>query len=143
MKKCTKCGAEKPLDEFHHNKNTKDGRAYNCKQCMGLRLKTHRETNDAYKERQITQKNDRTNLNRQFLWDHLSNNPCEHCGNDDPRVLEFDHIDTNEKTADISYLVTRASLETLKEEIAKCRVLCANCHRIRTAYQFNYWWTKL
>ena len=33
MKKCTKCGIEKPLSEFHKHKNTKDGHRYDCKAC--------------------------------------------------------------------------------------------------------------
>ena len=33
MKKCTKCGIEKPLTEFHKNKNRKDGLKFHCKQC--------------------------------------------------------------------------------------------------------------
>lgn len=33
MKKCSKCKALKPLDQFHRNRNKKDGRASNCKPC--------------------------------------------------------------------------------------------------------------
>ena len=33
MKKCTKCGIEKPLTEFHKHKETKDGLYGRCKQC--------------------------------------------------------------------------------------------------------------
>lgn len=33
LKKCTKCGELKPLDEFYRNKRTADGRRYNCKKC--------------------------------------------------------------------------------------------------------------
>ncbi|WPH58329.1 hypothetical protein SEA_ALONE_1 [Streptomyces phage Alone3] len=57
--------------------------------------------------------------------------------------MEFDHLDRATKTAEISYLIPRASLERLQEELSKCRVLCANCHRIHTAHQLGYWWTKV
>jgi len=33
MKKCTKCGIEKPLTEFHKKKSSKDGHGYSCKLC--------------------------------------------------------------------------------------------------------------
>lgn len=32
-KTCKKCGVDKPLEEFHHNKNFKDGRYRTCKMC--------------------------------------------------------------------------------------------------------------
>jgi hypothetical protein len=31
------------------------------------------------------------------------------------------------------------ALKKIKEEIAKCQVLCANCHAMRTAEQFNWY----
>lgn len=142
-KTCTKCLEEKPLTEFHNNKRTKDGKAYYCKPCIGDSVKKHHEDNEPYKERQKQSKAEMTRINREYLWEYLNANPCAFCGVADPRVLEFDHIDETTKTKEINYLATRANLEALKAEIAKCRVLCANCHRIRTGYQFNYWWTKL
>lgn len=37
MKKCTKCGVEKELEEFHKNKNKKDGRQSYCIKCVSIR----------------------------------------------------------------------------------------------------------
>jgi hypothetical protein len=53
------------------------------------------------------------------------------CGESDPIVLEFDHV-RGVKRGEISRLKTMVSLETLAEEIAKCDVRCANCHRRKT-----------
>ena len=41
MKKCSKCGEEKPLNEFHNNKASKDGKVYQCKTCIIERSKKH------------------------------------------------------------------------------------------------------
>lgn len=58
---------------------------------------------------------------------------CADCGNDDFRVLEFDHIDQSTKSFNVSDGLSRGYLlAALLTEIKKCRVLCANCHRIRT-----------
>ncbi len=39
QKRCTKCGAEKPLDQFHRNKSAKDGLTSNCAECNKLRAR--------------------------------------------------------------------------------------------------------
>lgn len=63
---------------------------------------------------------------------------CEVCGNDDYRVLEFDHLDHTQKSFTISEAVSKAkSLDKIKAEIDKCQVLCANCHRIKTWEERN------
>lgn len=54
---------------------------------------------------------------------------CENCGENHPACLEFHHLDPSQKKFSVSTRRDRPSLEKLKEEIAKCRVLCANCHR--------------
>lgn len=41
MKVCTKCQAEKPLDEFYRDSSKSDGHRYDCKKCYSLRKKQH------------------------------------------------------------------------------------------------------
>lgn len=48
------------------------------------------------------------------------------------QVLEFDHRPGTNKRFHISDRMVTGSIEDLLEEIAKCDVVCANCHRIRT-----------
>lgn len=64
---------------------------------------------------------------------------CEHCGIDDIRVLDFDHLDPKLKSFSIARAINESySWDKILEEIKKCRILCANCHRIRTAEQYNW-----
>jgi hypothetical protein len=52
------------------------------------------------------------------------------CGESDRRCLDFHHRDPATKAAAVSYMIHgRVSLERLQREVAKCDVLCANCHR--------------
>lgn len=51
-------------------------------------------------------------------------------GESDPIVLEFDHL--RDKSCNVSRM-TNANIEKIKEEVAKCRVLCSNCHARETA----------
>lgn len=79
----------------------------------------------------------RQNL-REYALEYLSTHPCKSCGESDPAVLEFHHA-RGVKTNDVSVLIGRgSSLDKLKEEIAKCDVLCANCHRRLTAKERGF-----
>jgi len=69
-----------------------------------------------------------------FIFMYLLQHPCMLCGERNPIVLEFDHRDPKQKKASVSALINmRVTTERLLEEIALCDVLCANCHRIKTA----------
>lgn len=56
---------------------------------------------------------------------------CSKCPENHPGCLDFHHTDPSNKEATISSLISnrKMSLDKIKEEIAKCIVLCANCHR--------------
>jgi hypothetical protein len=67
-----------------------------------------------------------------YVYDVLRRAACADCGERDPLVLEFDHID--DKRAGVTRLAWYGcSLATIDAEIAKCEVRCANCHRRATA----------
>jgi hypothetical protein len=67
--------------------------------------------------------------NTKYIWDYLMDHPCVDCGNTDPVVLDFDHVQGKKKFN----IGARGShtIKAIKVEIAKCEVRCANCHRIR------------
>lgn len=59
------------------------------------------------------------------------NLPCADCRQRFPAVcMDFDHV-RGTKVGNVSGMQT-ASIDTLEAEIAKCDVVCANCHRLRT-----------
>ena len=47
-------------------------------------------------------------------------------------AMDFDHIDPTTKIDKVSAMVYKGSLPLLLAEIAKCELVCSNCHRIRT-----------
>ena len=59
---------------------------------------------------------------------------CVQCGFSHPDALDFHHLNPDEKESAISVLKlkkpTEQSIEKFKQELDKCIVLCANCHRI-------------
>jgi len=65
--------------------------------------------------------------------EQLRQQPCADCGGAYPScVMEFDHRVPSQKLYLVSRMPGRVKLETLMAEVAKCDVVCANCHRVRT-----------
>jgi len=60
--------------------------------------------------------------------------PCADCRRVfAPCCMDFDHLPGTKKKDAVARLARdTTSLETLKKEIAKCEVVCACCHRLRT-----------
>lgn len=59
--------------------------------------------------------------------------PCTDCGGTfHPDAMEYDHRDASKKRGLVGKLV-KHSVEAVMKEIAKCDLVCANCHRVRTA----------
>jgi len=89
------------------------------------------------KARKIALQNERQMRNLESIRELKHKRGCKDCGEDDPIVLEFDHLDPSRKTRALSDGHHFGwSLEKLLKEAEKCEVVCANCHRRRTAKAF-------
>lgn len=85
-----------------------------------------------YKKIRVGSINKSKARNREVVLDYLKTHPCIDCGNSDVRVLEFDHV-RGTKIDCVSVGVKDSwSVEKLTQEINKCEVRCANCHKIMT-----------
>lgn len=140
MKKCSKCKIEKSLDEFNFKIKSTGTRQSYCKVCSRLFVKNHYNNNKSY----YLSKARKRNLAIRhkvitYVKDYLLKNPCVDCGESDIVVLDFDHQEGTCKISSISSLIrNRSSIQLISDEIKKCQVRCANCHRKRTAKQFNW-----
>jgi hypothetical protein len=77
---------------------------------------------------------------RAQLFEYLANKKCIDCGENDPVVLEFDHVDRSKKTKGVARLLSgHWSWNRLLQEIEKCEIRCANCHRRKTYVQLGAW----
>ena len=65
--------------------------------------------------------------------------PCMDCNKQYPPIcMDFDHRDRTTKIDSIAHMGwCNSSLKRIKEEIKKCDLVCANCHRLRTQKQFQ------
>lgn len=140
MKVCSRCGQAKEADEFATRRTKKQPW---CKECNRAYARLYYQDNRAKLLQDINKlKTDRRLRSEQYIIEYLLCHPCLDCGENDPVVLEFDHV-RGTKREIISMLVSQGyTLTTLAAEIAKCEVVCANCHRRRTAKRGNFYKVK-
>lgn len=71
---------------------------------------------------------ERSRRNKEFVLSLMT--PCIACGESDPVVIDFHHLDESTKESSISKLIqNNSSLNKIQQEIEKCVCLCSNCHR--------------
>jgi 5-methylcytosine-specific restriction endonuclease McrA len=91
-----------------------------------------RARGDLHRDQSRAAKKARVRALQAYVLEFLQERGCVDCGENDPVVLEFDHI--RDKTATIARLVGEGvKLDVVKDEISRCEVVCVNCHRRRTA----------
>jgi hypothetical protein len=129
LKQCPRCGECLPLSQFGVRTNGKP--QHWCRACH---CSYQREYYSRHKEYYLDLQNDRVERNRRVIREAKAV-PCADCGQRYPHyVMDFDHRPGEKKCFNISIAAgqTRLSLQKMLAEIAKCDVVCANCHRERT-----------
>lgn len=131
MRVCNGCKEEKPVDEFYWKNRAKSVRQGYCKACKTRYNKTWYQKNKE-KHKADVAKNGKIRV--QQFYDYVNrakNVPCADCKGSFPvECMDFDHL-SYDKLYNVSAM-TGHSLAKIEAEIAKCEVVCANCHRIRT-----------
>lgn len=136
-KVCNGCHEEKNLESFGLNRSKKDGRQTQCKDCRNKYASLwYSENKEVHKKRAEPGRRKALKRNREALWGILSDSSCVDCGESNSLVLEFDHL--HDKEAGVASL-HGGSLKRLLDEVAKCDIVCANCHRLRTYSRSGCW----
>ena len=125
FKLCTKCRQEKKLSEFHASATVPDGFMRQCKKCHSEINRQHYLNNkDKYKDSSVKNKQ----KYREWFRDIKRTLSCSICGDDKPWRLDFHHPN-DDKENNVSCMISDGrSKEIVLEEIAKCQVVCKNCH---------------
>jgi hypothetical protein len=122
----------KPVDNFNWHRKSLGQRDTYCKPCRSHYGKQHYAANrQRYIDQEAKRKRARAEQRMRYILEYLSEHPCVDCGEDDPLVPEFDHL--RDKCFEIGAGLPDRNWQTILDEIAKCEVVCANCHRRRTA----------
>lgn len=136
-KRCSKCGLDKPIKLFYCRKSgPRSGEYYErCKECFKERgRKYYHQNHERQLHLALLRKQRYKKERREWLY-KIKRKQCADCGKIyPPWVMEFDHKEGDLKIASISHMALRntSNFETIKKEIEKCDLVCANCHRQRT-----------
>lgn len=146
---CRECNIKKPINEFVRDKTKSGGFRRLCKLCMiKYSKRIHKQylsekkcircgkgkENDCFlcqkcmlKDIKRRREKRRTNKIKAVLF---KGGKCQECGlkSNILAVYDFHHINSN-KEKNISRMMNE-SWEKIKKELKKCKMLCANCHRI-------------
>lgn len=115
--RCHCCHQQLPPNRF--STHTSGGVAYKNKRCNSCRMK-RQEGSSVVKER------------LQYILE-IKAKPCTDCGRTfPPECMDFDHQPGTIKKMTVANMWHSCSMESIKEEVAKCELVCACCHRTRT-----------
>lgn len=139
MKICKLCKKSKQLEDFNKASRNKDGVHSYCRECHKSYYKSNAERHKARVK--ITKAVNKRKLLEWRIAYLKNSGGCSwpECNITNPIMLEFDHLNRKEKQYNIAYLISAGHpIQTLEKEAAKCRILCANHHRLHTAEQMGY-----
>jgi hypothetical protein len=127
-KQCAKCKTELPLTNFYKSSKSKDGHQTWCKNCSkNNRIQYYKDN----KERE-DKRNKEWEVKRREWLASLKDKPCTDCGNKYHfSAMHWDHLPEHNKKFNVS-LMWHKSEQQILNEIAKCELVCANCHAYRT-----------
>lgn len=115
-KVCTKCKQELQIDDFNWRNKSKGTRRSECKYCHTKYMR------ELYEQKQ------------EFVSDLKAQIKCQKCGESKSYMLDFHHLDPDAKENTIARMISNIyRTDKVLNEIKKCIVFCANCHR-----EFHY-----
>lgn len=139
-KQCPDCGQTDLAEFAFHSPRTRPGRLRShCRPCDQARKRAYYQANAAKMTLQNLAAAKRgRQVKYEKLFQYLSQHPCVDCGETDVEVLECDHVRGFKADSVVEMVRHNRSWDVIAEELAKCEVRCANCHRRKTNRQFGY-----
>lgn len=137
MKKCSKCNKTMDENNFRIRKDTGDLNA-KCIDCIKLYKRYYYQKNKEYIVSKSVKRTAKIRKETRLWLNDLKNAPCKDCGKKyPPYIMDFYHIEQKENDINF-YIRYGCSKSKLINEIKKCEIICANCHRERTYKRGQY-----
>jgi hypothetical protein len=142
---CAKCRKKRDIQALHKWRDklkSKNGEIGPCKcgQIVPLRIKEGRLMCQTCRNESTKKHHDfYRGRNLKFINKIKDESQCMDCGGKFHFTsMDFDHRESALKVMSVSSLVHLGrSIKTIKKEMAKCDIVCANCHRVRTWSRLN------
>ena len=144
MKTCKRCQEQLDITKFVRDSSRPGGYKPYCKPCYSAMRRDYVNKNkdkirtyqDAYNKRYRTGKVEPKEFNPNGSYDYKRDYldtikreaGCFYCNENEPCCLSFHHRNPSQKVFGVANFIGR-TIEELDTEIAKCAVLCENCHR--------------
>lgn len=138
-KPCAKCGEEKPLTDFAKDNTKTLGVSSSCKDCRNAHKRDQYQADKSNDERRkrFADKVRRRNNAEKDKAVRYKGGKCVSCGVAYPScVFDFHHVDPLTKEGNLRDLL-RKGFDAAKDELDKCVLLCANCHRLHHFKDLN------
>lgn len=128
MKRCPKCEQDKSLSEW--NRGSTGGTQSYCRECTRQKDREYYARNIEDRKAKVRQRANEAIRQAKLFLVEIKKSGCSLCDENELCCLEFHHLDAQDKDFNIADAVQYGySVERIKVEIAKCVLLCANCHR--------------
>ena len=129
---CAGCKEEKPEGEFSWRYKSQGIRQSYCRACKRLSNQRWYQRHKEEQKERVARNTERYEGTARAFITAAKDVPCTDCGGIfPPEAMDFDHV-VDGKIANVSRLARSSNIRKVQEEIAKCEVVCACCHRIRT-----------
>jgi hypothetical protein len=126
---CCRCSQPRPVEDFNKNRKRRDGLQSFCRTCdNGQRRAWYRQP--GMKDAEIARNREQRRAIVEWFAELKSRLKCDQCPENHPATLDFHHRNAEEKDFGLAELSRKSTnKDRILRELAKCQVLCANCHR--------------
>lgn len=133
MQTCTGCGRQLPIDAFGWRDKSAGTRKRRCRDCSADYQRRWYQANAVKRQAEAAVAKRRRHQRNRTIVVEAKAVPCADCGRRfQTEQMDFDHVDAS-KDGNIARLLWSVGEARLRAEMAECEVVCANCHRVRTA----------
>ena len=124
---CSKCQKEKDVDNFPFKNTSKGIRHSACGECW---VEIRRLSYNKNKIATVNRNKRNKDKNKDWFDELKTTLKCAKCSENHPACLDFHHLDGADKDLNVSDMARSTyNQKAVEVEIAKCVVLCSNCHR--------------
>lgn len=132
-KRCSCCCSVKGLSNFSFDNSSPDGRGYYCRTCANTKARAHHAkmaSDPDWVDKKNEKNRNRFRVAKQKAVEYMGSK-CHDCQTVYPNyVYDFHHLDGDTKLDNPSALLNK-TWGRAKQELDKCIMVCANCHRER------------